>query len=67
MIKSTEKFNFSEPMLKTTKLGLIRLSLYNSVFNVSRRNIEFLFEYGILAVIRGAFDLFEIAELIKKN
>ena len=24
MIKPTEKFNFSEPMLNTTKLGLIR-------------------------------------------
>ena len=30
MIKSTEKFNFSEPILNTTKLGLIRLSVYNS-------------------------------------
>ena len=32
MIKATEKFNFSEPILNTTKLGLIRLSVYNSVF-----------------------------------
>ena len=30
MIKSTEKFNFSEPILNTTKLGLFRLSVYNS-------------------------------------
>ena len=28
MIKSTEKFNFSEPILNTTNLGLIRLSVY---------------------------------------
>ena len=38
MIKTTEKFNFSEPILNKTKLGLIRLSVYNSVFNVNRMN-----------------------------
>ena len=27
MIKPTEKFNFSEPKLKSSKLGLIRLSV----------------------------------------
>ena len=42
MIKLTEKFNFSEPILNSTKLGLIRLLVYNSVFNVNRRNIQFL-------------------------
>ena len=35
MIKPTEKSNFSERILKTTKLGLIRLSVYYSVFNVN--------------------------------
>ena len=29
MIKPTEKFNFSEPILITTKLGLIRLPVCN--------------------------------------
>ena len=43
MIKPTEEFNFSEPILNTTKLGLIRLSVYNSVFNVNRRNNQFLY------------------------
>ena len=43
-IKSTEKFNFSEPILNTTKLGLIRLSVYISVFNVNRRNNQFLYD-----------------------
>ena len=38
MIKSTEKFNFSEPILNTTKLFLIGLSVYNSVFNVNGWN-----------------------------
>ena len=41
MIKPTAKSNFSEPILNTTKLGLIRLSVYNSVFNVNRRNNQF--------------------------
>ena len=42
MIRSTEKFNFSEPILNTTKLSSIRLSVYNSVFNVNRSNNQFL-------------------------
>ena len=42
MIKPTEKFNCSELILNSSKLGLIRLSVYNSVFNVNRRNNHFL-------------------------
>ena len=72
-IKLTEKFNFSEPILNTTKLGLIILSVYNSMFNVNRRNNQFLYDTRgetwtdtrILAVISGAYELIEIAELIK--
>ena len=41
MIRSTEMFNFTEPILNTTKLGLFRLSVYNSVFIVNRRNNQF--------------------------
>ena len=82
MIKPTEKFNFSEPILNSLKLGLIRLSVYNSVFNVNRRNNQFLYdtrgETSVeplrgwtdtrnLAVIPGANDLIEIAELIKEE
>ena len=37
IIKPTEKFKYSEPKPNTTKLGLIRLSVSNSVFNVNRR------------------------------
>ena len=48
MIKSTKKFNFSEPIRKTTKLGLIRLSVYNSVFNVNRRNKQFLYSSTVI-------------------
>ena len=75
MIKPTEKFNFSEPILNSSKLGLIRLSVYNSVFNVNRRNIQFLYEENgeawlqthFLSIIPGAYKLFEIAELIKEE
>ena len=48
MIKPTEKFNFGEPILNTTKLGLIRLSVYNSVFNVNRGNNQFLYASTVL-------------------
>ena len=48
MIKPTEKFNFNEPILNTTKLGLIRLSVYNSVFNVNRRNDQFLYASTVI-------------------
>ena len=43
MIKPTEKFNFYEPILNTTKLGLIRLSVFNSVYSVNRGNNQFLY------------------------
>ena len=66
-IKPTEKFNFRKPILNTTKLGFIRLSVYNSVFNVNRRNNQFLYEEKNLAVIPDAFELIEIAELIKEE
>ena len=48
MTKPTEKFNFSEPILNTTKLGLIRLSVYYSVFNVNRRNNQFLYASTVI-------------------
>ena len=75
MIKPTEKFNFSEPILNSSKLGLNRLSVYNSVFNVNRRNNQFLCDTRgetwtdtrILAVIPGAYELIEIAELRKEE
>ena len=75
MIKPTEKFNFSGPILNSSKLGLIRLSVYNLVFNVNRMNNQFLYDTRgeartdtrILAVIPGAYELIEIAELIKEE
>ena len=75
MIKPTKKFNFSEPILNSSKLGLVRLSVYNSVFNVNRRNNQFLYDTQgetwsdtrILAIMPGAYELFEIAELLKEE
>ena len=75
MIKPTEKFNFSEPIINSSKLGLIGLLVYYSVFNVSRRNNQFIYDIKgetwsdtrILAIIPGAYELLEIAELIKKE
>ena len=75
MIKSTEKFNFSKPILKRTTLGLIRLSVYNSVFNVNRSINQFLYNTQgeawsasrVLAVITGAYELIAITELIKEE
>ena len=74
-INTTEKFNFSEPILNSSKLGLIILSVYNSVFNVNRRNNQFIYyskgetwsDTRISAIIPGAYELFEIAELIKRR
>ena len=75
MIKPTEKFNCSEPILKSSKLGLIRLSVYNSVCNVNRRNNQFIYDIKgetwsdtrISVFIPGANELFEIAEIIKEE
>ena len=43
-----KKFNFSEPIFNTTKLGLIRLSVYNSVFNVNRGNNQFFYAITVI-------------------
>ena len=55
MIKPTEKFNFSEPILNSSKLGLIRLSVYNSVFNVKEGAIN---SYMISRVKHGQIPVF---------
>ena len=67
MIKPTEKFNLSESIPNTTKLGLIRLSVNNSVFNVNRSNNQFLYEGMAIAITPGAYELTEIAQLIKET
>ena len=72
MIKPTENLNFSESILNSSKIGLIGLSVYNSVFNVNRKNNQFIYDIKgetwsdnrILAIIPGAYALFEKAELL---
>ena len=44
MIKPTEKFNFSEPIINSSKLGLIGLLVYYSVFNANRKNNQFIYD-----------------------
>ena len=53
MMKPTEKFNFSEPILNSSKLDLIRLSVYNSVFNVKRRNNQFLYASTVIGDVEA--------------
>ena len=48
MIKPTGKIIFSEPILNTTKLGLKILSVFKSVFNVNRGNIQFLYASTVI-------------------
>ena len=75
MIKPTEKFNISEPILNTSKLGLIRLSVHNSVFNVNRMNNQLIYDTQgetwsntrLVGIMPGAYELNEIAELIKEE
>ena len=44
MIKPNESSHFNNPLLNTTKTGLIRLSVYNSVFNIIEINKQFMFK-----------------------
>ena len=48
MIRPTEQFNFSAPIINRTKFGLFKLSSYSSVFNVNRRNNHFLYASAVI-------------------
>ena len=81
MIKPTEKFNFSEPILNSSKISLFGLSVYHSGFNVIRGNNQFLYSDGETsveplhgwakphnkAITPGVYELTEKAELIKEE
>ena len=43
IIQDNSRFHFYNPILNTTKMGLIRLSVYNSVLNITERNNQFKF------------------------
>ena len=76
-IKSSERFNFSEPILKAIRLGLFKLSVHNSVFNVFWRRSQFLYDssrsninetltsYSKLILV--SYELNEIAESKKEE
>ena len=70
-IRQTETFNFIEPILNTSKLGLIRLSLYNAVFNVNRNINQFLYASTVIEGASGPgspdCDGSPIAELLSSN
>ena len=77
MIKPTEKLNFSERILNTTKLGLIRLSVYISPFNITERNNQFIFTNpqsfhqidasNIFIIPPGSYELTDMADIIKQE
>ena len=61
MAQPTEGFNFSERILNTTKLGLIRLSVFNSVFNVNRRNNQFTYR------VHNEYTSFNVYSTVSSN
>ena len=74
MIKPKKSLTLVNLYFNTTKFGLIRLSVYNSVFNLNRGNNQFLYSDGETwarphnkATTPGAYELTEIAELIKEE
>ena len=48
MKRPGEIFHFNEPILKTTKLGFIRLILHNSMFNITENNYQFIYSNRFL-------------------
>ena len=67
MMRPTERFHFNEPILNTSKLGLIRLSIYNSVFNKTERNNRFKYASKIITIPPGAYEIVDIADIIKQE
>ena len=48
MTRATERFHFIKPILNATKLGFVRLSAYNSVFNLTEKNNKFSYSQKFL-------------------
>ena len=76
-IKPNERFHFNNPILNTTKMGLIRLSVYNSVFNITERNNQFKFTNPVtfhqvdaakvFIIPPGSYELTDMADIIKQE
>ena len=77
MVKPNERFHFNNPILNTTKIGLIRLSVLNSVFNITERNNHFVFTNPqafhhidaakVFIIPPGSYELTDIADIIKQE
>ena len=64
MKRPTERFHFNEPILNISKLSLIRLSVYNSVFRITERNNNVIYASKISTIPPGAFELVDIAYIV---
>ena len=70
-------FIFNNPILNTTKMGLIRLSVYNSVFNITERNKQFKFTNPkafhqvdaakVFIIPPGSYELTDMVDIIKQE
>ena len=77
MIKPNERFHFNNPIINTTKIGLIRLSVYNSVFNITERNNQFMFTnpqafhqieaVKVFIIPPGSYEVTDIADIKKQE
>ena len=63
----TERFHFIEPIFNTSKLCLIRLSVYNSVLNITERKNNYLNASMISTIPLGAYKLVDIGDIIKQE
>ena len=67
MKRPTERFHFIESILNTSKLGLLRLSVYNSVSNITKRNTHVIYASKISTKPSGAYEIVDIADIIKQK
>ena len=77
MIKPTENLTLVNLCLTKRNLVLIRLSVYNSVFNITERNNQFTFTNPqsfhqidaskIFIIPPGSYELTDMADLIKQE
>ena len=76
MIKPNERFHFNNHIFNTMKIVLIRLSVYNSLFNITETNNQFMFTNPqafhqidaakVFIIPPGSYELTDIADIIKQ-
>ena len=68
MIKPNERFHFNNPILKTSKLGLIGLSVYNLGFNITERNNHLIYVSSKISTITPrAYELADLGDIIREE